>query len=195
MISNDSRGDEYVFNIKRPLLLGEVFLVPCMVEEVKDAWLEKMEILYITPIIYHNHNDIENGQYHEHYHADYRFIKTGENGSPLTRHSVHKFGRHGSLDLPNIRPQRGIHGQIKFIKLPVVNESFSQITHPVFIKNSKLKHKCIYKGKCPHRGYDLSQVKEINGEIICPLHGLRFDALNGKLIEAVYDEKGNEIKD
>ena len=56
------------------------------------------------------------------------------------------------------------------------------------ISRSKLKHKCIYKGKCPHRGYDLSQTistYDINygGDVkLCPLHGLKFDAETGELL-------------
>ena len=59
--------------------------------------------------------------------------------------------------------------------------------YPVrFIKNSKLKHKCIHKGKCPHRGYDLSNVDPIDNQIHCPLHGLIFDAETKKIINREY---------
>jgi len=65
-------------------------------------------------------------------------------------------------------------GEVEYFILPVINESFTGITPSDFISKSKLKHKCIVKGKCPHRGYYLSQVPEHNGMITCPLHGLKF---------------------
>ena len=48
----------------------------------EDLWRDKKQIpnyvkkIDITPVINHPHTDKENGQYHTHYHADYRFIKT-----------------------------------------------------------------------------------------------------------------------
>jgi nitrite reductase/ring-hydroxylating ferredoxin subunit len=57
------------------------------------------------------------------------------------------------------------------------------ITPVSLIKNSKLKHNCIHKGKCPHRGYDLSnEIPNENGIITCPLHGLQFDKITKKLL-------------
>jgi len=60
-------------------------------------------------------------------------------------------------------------------------------THVDLIKKSKLKHNCIYKGKCPHRGFDLSNTKptiDDNGESVirCPLHSLKFNAKTKQLI-------------
>lgn len=31
--------------------------------------------------------------------------------------------------------------------------------------------------------YDLSQVLPVNGEVTCPLHGLKFDAVTKKLLK------------
>ena len=69
---------------------------------------------------------------------------------------------------------------IVYFALPVVSTEHKVITPVKFISKSKLKHKCIYKGKCPHRGYDLSQETPINGVITCPLHGLKFDVKTKK---------------
>lgn len=171
-----------VEDIKRPLLKGEKFLVPCLVKkeliqkDEEDLWLDLTNTttktkLYVLPIINHPHNDIENGQPEVHYHLDYRFIKHKDDGNFPTiknTHSLHVYGN-------EIRPTSS-SGNLEYHLLPVINESFKGITPVNLIKKTKLKHKCIHKGKCPHRGYDLSQVKQDeNGIITCPLHGLRFN--------------------
>ena len=71
---------------------------------------------------------------------------------------------------------------IKYFVMPVINENFAGITPVNLISKSKLKHKCIHKGKCPHKGYDLSQVKAIDSKITCPLHGLEFDEVSGVVL-------------
>lgn len=160
-----------VENVKHPLKKGEKYAVPCIVRHEDD-------LMFITPVINHPHNDKENGQKEVHYHADYRFIKhKSDNNFPtiINNHSKHVFAE-------TVRPQYKLHGNIEYYVLPVINEGFAGVTNVEFIAKSKLKHKCIHEGKCPHRGYDLSQVSSINGKITCPLHGLQFDAETGLVI-------------
>lgn len=157
--------------VTRPVKKGELYMVPCIVKEEGGN-------LYVNPVINHPHNDRENGQDSVHYHVDYRFIKYRggkEDPLPLLNHSRHLFAIQP-------RPQIGRDGKLEYIALPVINEEFAGGTAVELIKNSKLKHDCIYKGKCPHRGYDLSQVSPENGIITCPLHGLKFDELTKKII-------------
>ena len=180
-----------VDDIKRPLIRGEKFLVPCLVktevvmqeeQEEQEIWLDltniqTKKVIYVLPIIDHPHNDIENGQIETHYHLDYRFInhKKDSNFPTIKKsHSLYIFGS-------EIRPKKDF-GNLEYHLLPVINEDFNGITPVNFIKKSKLKHKCVHKGKCPHRGYDLSQVKAINGIITCPLHGLKFNSLDGAVV-------------
>ncbi len=172
---------EKIENIKRPIKKGELYLVPCLIK-IKD------NLTYITPIINHPHNDIENGQKEVHYHVDYRFIKHFNDGdfpTPYRTHSKHVY-------INSYRPilhkekEYSYFGDLETLSyyiLPVINEDFKGITPVEFIKKSKLKYKCIHKGKCPHRGYNLSQVKEKGGIITCPLHGLKFNAKTKKLIK------------
>jgi len=167
-----------VDDIKRPLIKGEKVLVPCLVKtEMKDdqdIWLDltnAKKVMHVLPVINHPHNDIESGQAEDHYHLDYRFINHKDNGvfpTVINSHSVHVFGS-------EIRPKKDF-GNLEYHLLPVINEEFNGITPVNLI--GKLKHKCLHKGKCPHRGYDLSQVKPVNGVITCPLHGFRI--LNDK---------------
>jgi hypothetical protein len=177
-----------VEEVKRPLLKGEKFLVPCLIKknveimDEQEIWMDlttkkHKTTLHILPVINHPHSDMENGQKEIHYHLDYRFIKhKNDREFPTIKntHSSHIFGS-------EIRPKKDF-GDLTYFLLPVINEDFKGITPVSFIKKSKLKHKCIHKGKCPHRGYDLSQVTpDKNGVKTCPLHGLKFDK-NGKII-------------
>ena len=175
-----------VEDVKRPLIRGEYLLVPCLVKtainDEQEAWLDltnvqTKKVMHILPIINHPHNDIENGQLETHYHLDYRFIRHSKDGDfPTIRnsHSLHIFGS-------EIRPKQSF-GNLEYHLLPVINEEFSGVTPVGFIEKSKLKNKCLHKGKCPHRGYDLSQVKPIGGIITCPLHGLQFNSSDGAVV-------------
>lgn len=157
-----------VEDINRPLIKGEVVLVPCILKEQDEK-------IYITPVINHPHNDKENGQSEVHYHVDYRFVKhKNDKDFPtvINKHSKHYF-------VENIRPEGG---NIEYFALPVINEEFTGITPVEMIRKSKIKNNCIHKGKCPHRGYDLSQVNPKDGKITCPLHGLEFEEKTGKLL-------------
>lgn len=156
-------------------------MVMCAVNYVENDDVDSQEIwmdleekkyykLLITPVIDHPHSDKENGQREVHYHVDNRYQGVQPYLKP-----------HESLLFFDLRP---IKGRYEFKKFPLVKhkQEYSNITPTSLIKNSKLKHKCIHKGKCPHRGYDLSNESPDNdGIITCPLHGLRFDQ-NKKLI-------------
>lgn len=182
----------FIDDVKRPLLKGETFLVPCIVREdftqnnydEKDLFMDLKPFkshskkLYVTPVINLPHSDKENGQSEIHYHADFRFLKHNNDGDfpkVINKHSKYIF-------CENIRPKEKIDGVLKYFVLPVINEGFKSITPVNMISKSKLKHKCIHKGKCPHRGFDLSQVNPIDGKITCPLHGLEFSSDNGSLL-------------
>lgn len=143
-----------------------------------NQYLILMKSMFITPVINHPHNDKENGQSEAHFHIDYRFLKHKNDGNfptVINKDSKYYFGL-------EVRPQKELHGELQYFLMPVVNEDFVGVTDLDLIAKSKLKHNCIYKGKCPHRGYDLSQVKAIDGKIICPLHGLAFDAVSGVVL-------------
>lgn len=172
-----------VSSVKRPLQLGEYYMVPCVVRETSDAEVSFTDpfikgVLYITPVIDHPHNDLENGQPEVHYHTDYRFVRVKKDGPVF--HVIRRHGSHYFVE--SSRPQIIGGRKIEFFILPVVNEYQFGITPVHLISKSKIKHHCIYKGKCPHRGYDLSQTKSSDGVITCPLHGLQFDSKSRKLL-------------
>jgi hypothetical protein len=49
----------------------------------------------------------------------------------------------------------------------------------------KLVGKCL---RCPHRGTQLSGVEERNGLIVCPAHGLAFDAKTKVIVDRSYED-------
>lgn len=174
-----------VEEIKRPLIKGETLLVPCLVRselidmDEEDLWMDlsnitKKEIIYILPVINTPHSDKENGQNEIHYHADNRFIDRAKI-APKRNKKVEK------VFSTNQRPIK-TKEEIKYIPLKVITELHYGNTPVELISKSKLKHKCIHKGKCPHRGADLSQVKPIDGILTCPLHGLKFNERTKKIV-------------
>ena len=151
-----------VEQINRPLIVGEILLVPCFISVGK-----------ITPIVKHLHNDVENGQCMPHYHADYRFIDFL---------NAQFFKKDGYTYMVEDINRIDANNRIDYFEMPVIRAQHGGVTPVDCISKSKLKHKCIYKGKCPHRGFDLSQVAAVNGTITCPLHGLQFNAQSKQLL-------------
>jgi hypothetical protein len=144
----------------------------------QDLWMDLDYIVdrqinekyyFIVPLIDHPHNDKENGQKEIHYHADTRYFGKQEH---LKNYRLNT----------NIRITKN-EFQLEYFYLKKHRKQIGAITNTSLIKNSKLKHKCIHKGKCPHRGYDLSnEIADKDGIITCPLHGLKFDKFSKKLI-------------
>lgn len=159
-------------DVKFPIKKGEYYNVPCIIEYILN---EK----HITPIINLLHNDKENGQDYFHYHADTRFIYI--NKSSISNFTV--MIKRKIYPCANIRLTYTKDIVIERIILMARNENEIEFTPSIFITNSKLKHKCIHKGKCPHRGMDLTQIKASEDGIIrCPLHGLEFDSKTKQII-------------
>jgi nitrite reductase/ring-hydroxylating ferredoxin subunit len=168
-------------DLKHPPVIGEFYLVPCMVEDkhvvtrsgpLSDDILAQE--IHIYPVINHTHNDIENGQKDVHYHRDYRF-------TPMS--DKYKLG--DIIKSSRIYPATDDifkNKKLEYFVMECIDVNQKIITPVSMISNSKLKHKCIHKGKCPHRGYDLSQEVPRNGKITCPLHGLQFDSITRALM-------------
>lgn len=167
---------EKIEDVKRAIKKGEVYLVPCVVKKqtttpnygfAEDYKMDKLEelsykkrFLEINPIINHPHSDKENGQNEIHYHLDYRFISDKIS-------FYHKYGT-------EFRIKKDESLKIEYHALPVVHEIMPDfaITPVNLIKKSKIKS-FAKNNKCPHRGFDLSNTKDIDGIITCPLHGLK----------------------
>lgn len=191
--------------LTEPPIVGNYYLVPCVIKDKlfqiltsgandidwevdKNSELrlvgryngtgthEFRRIVY--PIINHLHHDKEHGQSYEHYHVDYRFVR-------LTR------PKQNQLIPEAVNRTKGLE-MAPWIRFDLIDENLEPGTykieyHPMaclrhtnrgiagLVRPETLKHKCIHKNKCPHRGYDLRQEVPQNGVIVCPLHGLKFD--------------------
>lgn len=144
----------------------------------------------IWPIINHLHHDKENGQDYYHYHVDYRFtiLKDEEAIIPAKLHSMHSFAPTSRYNLLSesqftLREDYTKGYVLEYYSLTCLRVQQAGITHPINVTRSVLNYDCIHKGKCPHRGYDLSQEVPVNGIITCPLHGLKFNAKTKKLLK------------
>lgn len=153
-----------------PPIIGQGYLVPVFIHVEGDE-------RFIAPLVYHLHNDKENDQHEPHYHVDTRFIN-------YKRELKRNFPRDNWFFYKRVYPHEYDDFKIEWYYLECFNNRISYITSSELIKKSKLKHDCIYKGKCPHRGYDLSTQPVVNGVVRCPLHGLLFDANTGKVLNA-----------
>lgn len=202
--------------LKTQPIIGEYYLVPCIIKEkivetynnINADWeivdgelfkpivfTEHVKQLYIYPIINHLHNDRKTGQDYYHYHIDYRFIKTINKRSLFAKQITpnHIFTSNPRYNLIG----DNLEYKIEYHPLRCLTLHNKGIAGAVKIE--KLKHKCIYKGKCPHRGYSLLQevpkresyetiengIKHIKyGNVItCPLHGLKFNNETKQLIK------------
>ena len=146
----------------------------CEIDE-QDLWRDEEEFFFdgfyfIVPLIDHPHSDKENGQEEIHYHVDDRCL------------GKQKLSRCYTISRTYSRITKGKY-KLDYFYLKKHDKIVRTKTSSKLIKNSKLKHKCIHKGKCPHRGYDLSnEIADKDGVITCPLHGLKFDKFSKKLI-------------
>lgn len=166
---------EKVEDIKRPLIVGEALNVLCAISIFESE--ER-----ITPIINHPHSDKENGQDEVHFHADSRFIYRKNKGH-LAKYGI-AIGNRNFKQLGSIRLKINEIVRFERVNLKVQKIKETLETDISFISKSKLKHKCIKNGKCPHRGYDLSQVEPTpEGVLICPLHSLKFNSITKQLIK------------
>lgn len=155
----------------------------CLVKEIhipipeEDLWLDldplgrtTTNITLSIPLYDHPHSDKENGQVEVHYHQDNRYVPL--NFKSQSKQSDFLSIKSGRIVLPLEKGER-----LQYVKCIKISNEHSGITPVSLIKKSKLKHKCIHKGKCPHRGYDLSnETPDEHGVITCPLHGLRFNS-------------------
>jgi hypothetical protein len=147
----------------------------------QENWIDDHEeklptynVEYLIPLIDHLHNDIENGQKEAHYHVDDRFQQV------IDKLLDNNFDVESRIYLDKYKDWKLEYRELKRDHNFVISATSVQL-----IKNSKLKHKCIHKGKCPHRGFDLSnETPDHLGNITCPLHGLIFNK-NKQLINTL----------
>lgn len=163
-------------DVKDPIV-GEVYLAACYIRRTDRDWRTGLPAIYYSPVINHPHTDRENGQNEAHYHTDTRFMYDEKNVE-TNKANIPKGYEHKSY----FRPEHTEDTEIQYLPLVLTHRISGGTTPSSSIKKSKLAHDCIHNGKCPHRGYDLTNEIPIDGVITCPLHGLRFDAETKKLL-------------
>ena len=114
-------------------------------------------------VIWPPHDDKECGQPEKHYHVDPRFGET-------TTKRITKTDR-GQWIPRTVTSEFVIH------KFDTVGEATG--TRVDFIVKAIRPRNKMINGKCPHKGFNLMQVKPINGVIHCPLHSMRFWSFSG----------------
>lgn len=156
--------------------VGKYYRVPTVVASIEGRrrrW----------PIIGPWHEDIEHiGVEGKHWHIDWRFVpqRLADQIGPYP---------HGVVIFEQAQPEAVEYHRLKCKRIAIFpfkrkrfDESRSQVTtfeqlHPAFEASRLSEHK-----HCPHQGADISSVAPVCGIIVCPLHGLCFDAVTGKNI-------------
>lgn len=131
--------------------IGQTYKVPCAVFNGEMTGKK-----YVVPIYDLPHNDRESGQYATHYHTDTRFIS----------------GKHLKSGLIPIRVHDNV--QLKVYNRRYYRHNELKSTDNKFIKDNTLNWNNVKEMKCPHKGYDLSNlIPDCNNIVTCPLHGLK----------------------
>lgn len=166
------------------IAVGSVYLVPCIISTYwvnnyygeQEIWMDEHDdppkdyhrVKTCAPVYNLPHDDKPNGQHEEHYHADHRW-------EALDKSNV-------AIVYQVYRLTKNVDTRIEYVRLRCKTTSEWGVTPVDLISRSTLNHKCLVNGKCPHKGFDLSNTLPINGVITCPLHGLEFDQFTGALV-------------
>lgn len=160
--------------LKSSAIKGHKYLVPCI--RIVDL-LEKIygynEDVYRyndwIPILLQGHQDtIGNNKTALHYHLDNRF---------LTQSQKRKFGDGSSIAI-----LESASSPIQWM----TKECYRDIQQPEIVVNAfqeSCKNKKMRNWKCPHQGFDLRCVQHNGKEVVCPMHGLRWNIDDGRLIK------------
>jgi Rieske [2Fe-2S] domain len=164
--------------LTEPAVVGRTYLVPT----VAAMWPEG----YVTapwPVIGPKHTDVEFLNFTwNHYHVDARFVL-----SRAHLKLVHKLAYFSTPTSDSHHPLADVIWQpIRMRrKMPIYPERFRWDFGIRAIAAHYAGHQC-KSGKggwiCPHRNAPLGSLSPVDGVITCPLHGLRIDAVSGKVL-------------
>ena len=180
--------------LKEPIKIGQEYLVPCILkhrtrDKIEAEWVngeyeQKVVEIYnwieVFPVLNNLHSDKESGQDYKHYHVDNRFF-------PPNKYSYRKqnrlYNNHFFTKEPRCDFKNGeVIPKIQYLNLRCFNTEITYITVSQVVNNLKFKHKCAKNMKCLHRGTSLEGLRDRNGIITCPLHGLKYRKENMELI-------------
>ena len=163
-----------VTDLTEPPIVGQYYLVPT----VRGVWYNKIRW---WPVLGDKHEDAKFFNFKEqHYHLDRRFLPECDieraTTAPLSASPT--YGRNLTLtDTPEYKPRKCRRSMMWFPTLPLQVQK---------MQTSLAGAKCRTDAAgwvCPHRNFSLGSIApDINGVILCPLHGLRIDAKTGIVI-------------
>lgn len=174
-------GIPRVHRVNRPLRMGEVVLVPCLVTQPKTVDVfdhpRLAELLYkASPVLWPPHDDKADGQPDRHYHTDPRF--TPDAGIRVYEQFYVEASFMAPIRLTTDYP-------IRWLPLRVVNTEFhsNRMATSIHLISNALRGmscKALKDGRCPHKGFNMAQVDaDPYGIKTCPMHGMRFRAESG----------------
>ena len=172
-----------------------IYVSSIIISDLSHRYVKKpfwMPILHIKP-----HNDgitnsagfiqsVENKQDTSHYHIDYRFCS-----NILIEHYVKNvsikedYAKYLNSNIPLIINKFMTKNEILYRKSKCI--SGHNLNHH-YKAISIIKQQMINEGKklrgniCPHQGYNLANEPSIGGCIVCPMHSLKWNCLNGELV-------------
>jgi len=174
--------------LKKPPVVGKVYAVPCLI----------LRGLPPLPILGVEHNDKDLGVISNHLHADQRFISDlslhNDFGHPLKQ--LMKAGEcPGGAFATNMDAIRLYNIPFTFKEKPL--RCLRQFPQKECFKASGPmlaweREKIVARGfthlskdcrVCPHKGTPLDNVRPVNGKILCPAHGMEFDARTGAILK------------
>ncbi len=166
--------------------VGQTYRVSCIRKQFHvyigsiDLQHQYKDVELSVPVYEHSHSDKENYQPHNHYHANYQFIDLTEDIWLKCRIDYHRITDVGQMieyhDLICINPA---NRSVLHYSTPV--EMIARVT----LASDSIINVCKdgqIKKICPHTGYDLTEVKAVDGIIRCPMHQLCFDEKTEKII-------------
>lgn len=160
--------------LDKPPVVGRFYLVPCFRLAVlfDEEWI---------PVHGSAHDDPEIGVLVLHRHVDARFVSKRlqkkldlvQGGSSVLAVPV--------CDSGSVKVKSPVYRKMKCRRTMPAIEEFGPIPGEM-TGTIRTIHRCGVNPErpvCPHRGYDLRTIPEVNGVVTCPLHGLAFDAETG----------------
>jgi len=169
-----------VEDLKSEPVVGKYYLVRCVLST--DEFPEHLKGW--RPVIGEKHEDKEIGVEFEHYHYDVRFFYEWQLGSYYKRDATKE-----AATLISVYSTKKRQSEIEYRRRRC-NRRMPDfpLTHNAKKSHIAVKLEEIYKDvelkcmKCPHRGFDLTQLPVKDGVVICNGHGLAWNVKTGKMI-------------
>jgi len=163
-----------VADLDSPPVVGRIYLVPCarlcygINGFDRAAW---------WPLIGPTHADGELGVHAEHRHYDPRFLTDRQLSSLMHGEGAPSTGRGWKSVFGTVLSMNGAVTELRDVRRRCLRalrpHPFPNALRPKIAASHVPLSMCL---RCPHRGFNLRQVPVRDGLIVCPGHGLVWDA-------------------